>query len=64
MAFFILPCYQPSTDIVPRGNHLSYFLKLKILVPSSILTAVIRQLLPAEQWLTETRLVFYYQFVV
>jgi hypothetical protein len=49
---------------LPLGNHLNYFLKQKILVPSSSLTAVIRQLLPAKQWLTETRRVLYYQFVV
>ena len=49
---------------LPLGNHLSYFLKQKILVPSSSLRAVIRKLLPAEQWLIETRRVFYYQFVV
>ena len=30
----------------------------------SVLTAVVRQLLPAKQWLTETRRVLYYQFVV
>jgi hypothetical protein len=28
---------------------------VRILVPSSALTAVVRQLLPAKQWLTETR---------
>jgi hypothetical protein len=46
------------------GNHLSYILKQKILVPSSILTAVVRQFLPVKQWLTETRRVLYYQFVM
>ena len=30
----------------------------------SVLTAVVRQLLPAKQWLTETIRVLYYQFVV
>jgi hypothetical protein len=40
---------------LPLGNYLSYFLKQKILVPSSVLTAVARQSLPAKQWLTETR---------
>ena len=39
----------------PLGNHLSYILKQKILVPSSVLTAVVRKSLPAKQWLTETR---------
>jgi hypothetical protein len=49
---------------LPLGNHHSYILKQKIIVPSSSLTAVIRKLLPAKQWLTETRRVLYYQFVV
>jgi hypothetical protein len=38
---------------LPLGNHLSYILKPKILVPSSVLTAVVRQSLPAKQWLTQ-----------
>ena len=40
---------------LPLGNYLSYFLKQKILVPSSVLTAAVRQSLAAKQWLTETR---------
>ena len=40
---------------MPLGNHLGYFNKQKILVPSSVLTAAVRQSLPAKQWLTETR---------
>ena len=40
---------------LPLGNHLSYFFKQKILVPSSVLTAVVRQSLPTKQWLTESR---------
>jgi hypothetical protein len=40
---------------LPLGNHLSYFYKQKILVPSSVLTAAVRQSLPAKQWLTATR---------
>jgi hypothetical protein len=38
---------------LPLGNHLSYILKPTILVPSSVLTAVVRQSLPAKQWLTQ-----------
>ena len=49
---------------LPLGNDLSYFLKQKIIVPSSVITAVVRQSLPAKQWLTETRRVLYYQFVM
>ena len=40
---------------LPLGNHLGYILKQKIFVPSSVLTAVARQSLPAKQWLIETR---------
>ena len=40
---------------LPLGNHLSYFFKQKILVPSSVLTAVVRKSLPPKQWLTEPR---------
>jgi hypothetical protein len=40
---------------LPLGNHLSYILKQKMLVSSSVLTAVVRKSLPAKQWLTETR---------
>ena len=40
---------------LPLGNRLSYFLKQTILVPTSVLTAVVRQSLPAKQWLTETQ---------
>ena len=43
---------------LPLGNRLSYFLKQTILVPTSVLTAVVRQSLPAKQWLTETRRVY------
>ena len=52
----------PSYIALRQSSQL--FLKQKIIVPSSSLTAVIRKLLPAKQWLTETRRVLYYQFVV
>ena len=41
--------------IALRESSQIFFLKQKILVPSSVLTAVVRQSLPAKQWLTETR---------
>ena len=41
--------------IALRESSQLFFFKQKILVPSSVLTAVVRQSLPAKQWLTETR---------
>ena len=38
-----------------RESSQLYILTPKILVPSSVLTAVVRQSLPAKQWLTESR---------
>ena len=40
--------------IAVRESSQLYF-ETKILVPSSVLTAVVRQSLPAKQWLTKTR---------
>jgi hypothetical protein len=37
---------------------------VRIFVPSSALTAAVRQLVRAKQWLTETRRDLYYQFVM
>ena len=52
----------PSYIALRQSSQLFY--ETKIIVPSSSLTAVTRTLLPAKQWLTETRRVLYYQFVV
>jgi hypothetical protein len=41
--------------IALRESSQLYILTPKILVPSSVLTAVVRQSLPAKQWLTESR---------
>ena len=52
----------PSYIALRQSSQLFY--ETKIIVPSSSLTAVTRKLLPAKQWLTETRRVLYYQFVM
>ena len=39
----------------PQGILSALLFQQKILVPSSVLTAVVRKSLPAKQWLTETR---------
>ena len=46
--------YSHILSYIRESSQLIFF-KQKILVPSGILTAVVRQSLPVKQWLTETR---------
>jgi hypothetical protein len=52
---FLSTIVSQAAIVLQQPSEHSTGQEFRILVPSSTLTAVARQLLPAKQWLTETR---------